>query len=83
MDRKEIKKFFRLGNKEIIKEGIDKINLTDEEKEIVKHLIKEDSDNKIAMELNYSLRTLQRRKKRIYDKTYNALKDWDKLKTLM
>ena len=32
MDRKEIKKFFRLGNKEIIKEGIDKINLTDEEK---------------------------------------------------
>lgn len=83
MDRKEIKKFFRLGNKEIIKEGIDKINLTDEEKEIVKHLIKEESDNKIAMELNYSLRTLQRRKKRIYDKTYNTLKDWDKLKTLM
>ena len=52
-------------------------------KEIVKHLIKEESDNKIAMELNYSLRTLQRRKKRIYDKTYNTLKDWDKLKTLM
>lgn len=83
MNRKKIKNFFRLGSKEILEEGIDKINLTDEEKEIVKHLIKEETENKIAMELNYSLRTLQRRKKKIYDKTYNALKDWDKLKTLI
>lgn len=79
MKRKQIKNFFKIGNKTILNEGLNMINLTNEELEIVDYLIKEESENKISLELNYSLRTLQRRKKRIYDKTYNALKDWDKL----
>lgn len=83
MNKKKIKNFFKLGNKELIKEGISKIYFTEEEKMIIRCLIEENSDIEISLKLNYSLRTLQRRKKKIYDKTYNSLKEWDKLKELI
>lgn len=83
MDRKKIRNFFKLGNKELIKEGVSKIYFTEEEKRIIRCLIEENSDIEISLKLNCSLRTLQRRKKKIYDKTYNSLKEWDKLKGLI
>ena len=83
MNRKKIRNFFKLGNKELIKEGVSKIYFTEEEKRIIRCLIEENSDVEISLKLNYSLKTLQRRKKRIYDKTYISLKEWDKLKGLI
>lgn len=83
MDRKKIRNFFKLGNKELIEEGMSKIYFTEEEKKIIRYLIEENSDIEISLKFNYSLRTLQRRKKKIYDKTYNSLKEWNKLKELI
>lgn len=73
----EVKKFLKSGNKSLIKEGLERVCFTDDEKEIIRLILKEFNDTKISMELNYSLRTLQRRKQRIYFKIFNTLKDWD------
>lgn len=78
----KVKKFLKSGNKALIKEGLERVCFTDDEGEIIKLILKEYNDIKISMQLNYSLRTLQRRKQRIYSKIYNTLIEWDEFNNM-
>lgn len=79
MDKKQVKLFFKIGDKEILEKGLDKLKLTDEERKISIKLTKEWSEEMIAQEMNLSKRTLQRRKKKIYEKVFTTLNGWEEL----
>lgn len=79
MDKKQVKLFFKIGDKDLIERGLNKIKLTEEEKSISIKLGKEWSEEMIAQELNLSKRTVQRRKKKIYEKVFETLNGWEEL----
>ena len=79
MDKKQVKLFFKIGDKDLIERGLNKIKLTEEEKSISIKLGKEWSEEMIAQELNLSKRTVQRRKKKIYEKVFTTLNGWEEL----
>lgn len=79
MDKKQVKLFFKIGDKEVFEKGLKKINLTEEEKNISIKLGKEWSEEMIAQEMNMSKRTIQRRKKKIFEKVFTTLNGWEEL----
>lgn len=79
MDKKQVKLFFKIGDKDLIERGLNKVKLTEEEKSISIKLGKEWSEEMIAQELNLSKRTVQRRKKKIYEKVFTTLNGWEEL----
>lgn len=79
MDKKQVKLFFKIGDKEVFEKGLKKINLTEEEKNISIKLGREWSEEMIAQEMNLSKRTVQRRKKKIYEKVFTTLNGWEEL----
>lgn len=79
MDKKQVKLFFKIGDKEVFERGLNKVNLTEEEKNISIKLGKEWSEEMIAQEMNMSKRTIQRRKKKIYEKVFKTLNGWKEL----
>lgn len=79
MDKKQVKLFFKIGDKDLIERGLNKVKLTEEEKNISIKLRKEWSEEMIAQEMNLSKRTIQRRKKKIYEKVFETLNGWEEL----
>lgn len=79
MDKKQVKLFFKIGDKEVLERGFKKLKLTDEELKISIKLTKEWSEEMIAQEMNMSKRTIQRRKKKIYEKVFTTLNGWEEL----
>ena len=79
MDKKQVKLFFKIGDKEVFERGLNKVKLTEEEKNISIKLRKEWSEEMIAQEMNMSKRTIQRRKKKIYEKVFETLNGWEEL----
>lgn len=79
MDKKQVKLFFKIGDKDLIERGLNKVKLTEEEKNISIKLGKEWSEEMIAQEMNLSKRTVQRRKKKIYEKVFTTLNGWEEL----
>ena len=79
MDKKQVKLFFKIGDKEVFERGLNKVNLTEEEKNISIKLGEEWSEEMIAQEMNLSKRTIQRRKKKIYEKVFETLNGWEEL----
>ena len=79
MDKKQVKLFFKIGDKDLIERGLNKVKLTEEEKNISIKLRKEWSEEMIAQEMNMSKRTIQRRKKKIYEKVFETLNGWEEL----
>lgn len=79
MDKKQVKLFFKIGDKDLIERGLNKIKLTEEEKNISIKLGEEWSEEMIAQEMNMSKRTIQRRKKKIYEKVFETLNGWEEL----
>lgn len=79
MDKKQVKLFFKIGDKDLIERGLNKVKLTEEEKNISIKLGKEWSEEMIAQEMNMSKRTIQRRKKKIYEKVFTTLNGWEEL----
>lgn len=79
MDKKQVKLFFKIGDKDLIERGLNKVKLTEEEKNISIKLGKEWSEEMIAQEMNMSKRTIQRRKKKIYEKVFETLNGWEEL----
>ena len=79
MDKKQVKLFFKIGDKNLIERGLNKVKLTEEEKNISIKLRKEWSEEMIAQEMNLSKRTIQRRKKKIYEKVFETLNGWEEL----
>lgn len=79
MDKKQVKLFFKIGDKNLIERGLNKVKLTEEEKNISIKLGKEWSEEMIAQEMNLSKRTVQRRKKKIYEKVFTTLNGWEEL----
>lgn len=79
MDKKQVKLFFKIGDKDLIERGLNKVKLTEEEKNISIKLGEEWSEEMIAQEMNMSKRTIQRRKKKIYEKVFETLNGWEEL----
>ena len=79
MDKKQVKLFFKIGDKDLIERGLNKVKLTEEEKNISIKLRKGWSEEMIAQEMNLSKRTVQRRKKKIYEKVFTTLNGWEEL----
>ena len=79
MDKKQVKLFFKIGDKDLIERGLNIVKLTEEEKNISIKLGKEWSEEMIAQEMNLSKRTVQRRKKKIYEKVFTTLNGWEEL----
>lgn len=79
MDKKQVKLFFKIGDKDLIERGLNKVKLTEEEKNISIKLGKGWSEEMIAQEMNLSKRTVQRRKKKIYEKVFTTLNGWEEL----
>ena len=79
MDKKQVKLFFKIGDKDLIERGLNKVKLTEEEKNISIKLGEEWSEEMIAQEMNLSKRTIQRRKKKIYEKVFETLNGWEEL----
>ena len=79
MDKKQVKLVFKIGDKDLIERGLNKVKLTEEEKNISIKLGKEWSEEMIAQEMNLSKRTIQRRKKKIYEKVFTTLNGWEEL----
>lgn len=79
MDKTQVKLFFKIGDKDLIERGLNKVKLTEEEKNISIKLGKEWSEEMIAQEMNLSKRTVQRRKKKIYEKVFTTLNGWEEL----
>ena len=79
MDKKQVKLFFKIGDKDLIERGLNKVKLTEEEKNISIKLGEEWSEEMIAQEMNLSKRTVQRRKKKIYKKVFTTLNGWEEL----
>lgn len=79
MDKKQVKLFFKIGDKDLIERGLNKVELTEEEENISIKLGKGWSEEMIAQEMNLSKRTVQRRKKKIYEKVFTTLNGWEEL----
>ena len=79
MDKKQVKLFFKIGDKDLIERGLNKVKLTEEEKNISIKLGEEWSEEMKAKEMNLSKRTIQRRKKKKYEKVYETLNSQEEL----